>query len=464
MDHARQLGEDSIEGLLLRFSVPAIVGMLVHALYNVVDRIFIGRAVGSIGIAAISVAFPMMVVLMAFGMLIGIGANSLISIRLGQQRKAAAERVMGNAVVLFLIVSAVLTGAGLLFLTPVLRLFGAGDAILPQARDYLGIILVGTIFQSFGFGMNNFIRGEGNPKTAMSTMLIGAFLNMVLDPILIFGCGLGLKGAAIATVISQAVSAIWVWAYFLGGRSLLKVRWQALRLEWGTVKGILAVGSAPFAMQLASSLIVTIFNHQLGLHGGTTALSVMGIQFSILMLIMMPVIGIAQGAQPIIGYNYGAGNTERVIRAVRIAAAAATAVTTAGFVAVMVFPGCILALFAPGDPALLAMGKRAMRIFMLLLPVVGFQVVCSHYFQAVGKARQAMLLNLSRQVLLLIPALLVLPGIFGLDGVWLASPFSDLGAALVTGACIVVEIRQLRAADQASRVPAQVAREGEISS
>ena len=449
MNNAQRLGEDSIKSLLWKFSIPAIVGMLVHALYNVVDRIFIGRAVGSIGIAGISVAFPMMIIMMAFGMLIGIGANSLISIRLGQQRKAEAEKVLGNACVLFVIISFALTVLGLVFITPILKLFGASAEILPYSRDYLRIILLGSVFQSIGFGMNNFIRGEGNPKIAMFTMLIGGFLNMILDPIFIFGLGMGIKGAAIATVISQAVSSLWVLSYFLGSRSLLKVHLRNFRLEQRIVTGIMAVGSAPFAMQLASSVIISLFNHQLRIYGGTVAISVMGILFSIFMLIMMPVIGISQGAQPIIGYNYGARNFDRVIKTVRLAAVAATSVTLTGFILGMVFPSCIISAFNTKDTALIALGAHAMRIFFIMLPVIGFQIVSSNYFQAVGKPRQAILLSLSRQVFLLIPSLLILPGFMGLNGVWLAGPVSDLGSALLTGVFLFRELQYLIRESQA---------------
>jgi len=444
MDRARQLGEQGIAGLLWRFSLPAVVGMLVHALYNVVDRMFIGHAVGAVGIAAISVAFPMMIALMAFGMLIGLGATSLISIRLGQQRRKDADAVMGNALVLFTIVSAALTVLGLAFITPILKVFGAGADILPYSREYLRIILLGTIFQCIGFGMSNFIRGEGNPNKAMSTMLIGAFLNMLLDPVFIFWFDMGIRGAAAATVISQACSSALVLWYFLGGRSLLRIRARSLRLKRRIVLDIMAIGSAPFAMQIASSVVISLFNHQLRVYGGTTALSAMGIIFSILMLILMPVVGISQGAQPIIGYNYGAGNFNRVISALRLAALVATGVTLAGFVFAMLFPELIISAFSAKDTGLIAMGSHALRLFFIMLPVIGFQIVGANYFQAVGKARQAIFLNLSRQVLLLIPALLILPVFLGLDGVWLAGPVSDLGAALLTGICLFWEIQLLK--------------------
>lgn len=457
MDRARRLGEHGIAALLWRFSLPAVVGMLVHALYNVVDRAFIGWAVGAPGIAGISVAFPMMMVLMSFGMLIGIGANSLISIRLGQKRREDAERVMGNAFVLFVLVSITLSVLGLVFVEPILLMFGADAEILPYSRAYLEIILLGTVFQSIGLGMNNFIRGEGNPNRAMSTMVAGAVLNVILDPVFIFGFDMGIRGAAIATVISLAVSSALVMWYFLGGTSLLKLRPGFFRLERRIVADIAAVGSAPFAMQIASSVIVTLFNHQLRIHGGTQALAVMGIMFSILMLVLMPVVGISQGAQPIIGYNYGAGNFLRVIRTVRLASLVATGVTLGGFVIVMLFSPLIMAAFSGGDAGLVAMGGYAMRVFFLMLPVIGAQIVGANYYQAVGKPRQAIFLNLTRQVLLLIPALLLLPAFFGLTGVWLAGPISDLGAFLVTGTFVYREMRRLKQRAEAEPEPMPLA-------
>ncbi|TCL62272.1 putative MATE family efflux protein [Hydrogenispora ethanolica] len=255
MDRSQQLGKDRIGSLLMRFSIPAIVGMVVNALYNVVDRIFVGQGVGSLGIAGVTIGFPMMIVQMAFGMLIGIGATSLISIRLGEKKKEDAELIMGNAVTLLVVIAILLTALGLIWLVPLLKLFGASHQVLPYAKDYMSIIFYGSVFQGIGFGMNNFIRAEGNPRIAMATMVIGAVLNTILDPLFIFSFGWGIKGAALATVLSQIVAAIWVLAYFLGKNSLLKIKLPNLRLRWDIVLGIAAIGSAPFLMQLAAGFI-----------------------------------------------------------------------------------------------------------------------------------------------------------------------------------------------------------------
>lgn len=437
------MGEGSVPRLLLSFSIPAIVGMMVNALYNVVDRIFIGWGVGALGIAAATVGFPIMLVLMAFGMLIGMGAGALVSIRLGEKRKEEAERIIGNALALLVMISIVLSVAGLIFLNPLLRLFGASPNILPLAQEYVSVILAGSVFMGVGFGMNNFIRAEGNPRTAMLTMLIGAVLNTILDPIFIFWFKMGIRGAAIATVISQAASAVWVLAYFLNGKSLLKLRLRNFVIKKEILFKIIAIGSPPFVMQLAASALNAILNNQLQRYGGDLAIAAMGIIFSVVMLILMPVFGLNQGAQPLIGYNFGAHRYDRVKRTLQLAVAAATAIALVGFAVTRLFPSFLIRLFNRDSQELLAIGVPAIRIFLIMLPIIGFQVVSANYFQAVGKPKPAMILALSRQVLLLIPAILILPRFLGLRGIWLAGPVADVGSSILTGTWLFFEIRQL---------------------
>ena len=444
-DRARRMGEGGIPRLLLSFSVPAIVGMMTNALYNVVDRIFIGRGVGALGLAGATVGFPIMLVLMAFGMLVGMGGGALVSIRLGENKKPEAERILGNSLILLIAISAVLTALGLIFLDPLLRLFGASDTILPYAREYVSIVLAGSVFMGLGFGMNNFIRAEGNPRIAMATMLIGAVLNIALDPIFIFGLKLGIRGAALATVLSQAVAAAWVLSYFLGKTSSLSLRAANLKLDLGILRRIVAIGSPPFVMQLAASVLNAILNNQLQRYGGDLAISAMGILYGVMMFIFMPVFGLNQGAQPIIGFNYGAGKYDRVRKTLVLAIGAATAIMLVGFVVTRVFADAVVRLFSGDNPELIALGTQAMRIYLAMMPVIGFQIVSANYFQAVGKPRPAMILSLSRQVLLLIPALLILPRFFGLLGVFLAGPTADLGSAILTGTWLFFELRALRA-------------------
>ncbi|SHE69372.1 MATE family efflux transporter [Alkalibacter saccharofermentans] len=443
MDNATQLGEAKVSKLLIKFSVPAIIGMLVNAIYNLVDRIYIGNGVGSLGIGATTVGFPVMLIAMAFSMLIGFGANSIISIRLGEQKKEAAEKVLGNAFVLFIGVALSITVLGLAFLEPMLRFFGASEAIMPYAKDYMTIILAGNIFQSLSFGMNNFIRAEGNPQIAMKTMLIGAGINIVLDPIFIFTFGWGMKGAAFATVLSQAVSMVWVLYYFFGGKSLLKIHKSNMRLEMKTIKLIATLGFAPFAMQIASSLQNMVLNQSLLEYGGDVAISGMGITISVITLILMPMFGINQGVQPIIGYNYGARKYDRVKEALKLGIMAAVGIATFGFVATRLFPEQLVSIFNRSDAELIAIGKLQMKISLSMLPLIGFQVVGSNYFQAVGKPKHASFLSLSRQFFFLIPALLIIPRFFGLKGVYASMPLADLLASMVTAVFLIREMRHL---------------------
>lgn len=443
MDKSKQLGELKISQLLVKFSVPAIIAMLVNALYNVVDRVFVGHGVGSLGIGAATIAFPVMLVMMAFSMLIGLGANSLVSIRLGQGKKEEAEGIFNNALVLLVLSALVITVVGLAVLEPLLKLLGASEQILPYAKDFVQIILIGCIFQFVGLGMNNFIRAEGNPKTAMNTMLVGALINTILNPIFIFVFHWGMKGSALATVISQAITAVWVLLYFARGKSLLKIKMKSLILKPDYIKHILILGTAPFTMQLAAGVLNLILNRGLVAYGGDVAISGMGIVNSITTLIIMPIFGINQGAQPIIGYNYGAKKYDRVKEAYKLSVIFATLIVVIGWIVTRVFPEQLVTMFNSDDKELITFGTFAIKRFLMFLPIIGFQIVSSNYFQAVGKPMQSMLLGLSRQVLILIPALLILPQFFGLNGIISAGPLSDFLSSLITGAFIIIEMRKL---------------------
>ena len=441
MDRSKQLGEENIGKLLMKFSIPAIVGMLVNALYNVVDRIFIGQ-VDTLALSGVTITFPISIIIMAFGMLVGIGAAALISIRLGQQKKEEAEHILGNAFALIIIISLIVTTLGLIFLEPMLLKFGASADTMPYAKQYITIILIGTVFQSVGFGLNNIIRAEGNPRIAMFTMLIGGILNTIMDPIFIFVFHMGTRGAAIATVISQIVNTVWVLYYFLGGKSVLKILYKNLRLDTKVVKSIFAIGMSPFSMQIAASIVTIISNKSLVKYGGDVSLGAMGAIMSIAMLVLMPIFGINQGCQPIIGYNYGAKRYDRVKHALKLAIIAATTITTTGFIIIQLFSEQLISIFS-NDPALIEVGARGIKIYLFMLPVIGFQIVSSNYFQAVGKAKISIFLGLSRQVILLIPLLFILPRFFELNGVWASAPTSDIISSILTAVFLFVEIRHL---------------------
>lgn len=443
MDRIEKLEKQRVGKLILSFSLPAIIGMMVTASYNIVDRIFVGKGVGALAISGITVTFPMILIFMAFGMLVGVGATAIVSLRLGEKRHNDAEATLGNAFTLVLIISTVLMLLGYIFLNDFLIAFGGSGEVLEYAREYSIIILAGTIFQFTAFSLNNIIRGEGNPKTAMATMLIGSILNIILNPLFIFGLKLGIRGSALATVISQFVSCTWVLSYFLGKRSHLKFRISNLRLRKEIVMKIFSIGISPFSMMIASSVIMVIYNQSLSSYGGDIAIAVFGIGNSLINFIMMPVFGINQGIQPIIGYNYGAKLFSRVRDTLRLASIWATVVCTAGFAVVMIFTPQVISLFSKDDPSLLSLGTSATRMFLSSLPIVGFQVVNGAYFQAVGKAKFSLILTLFRQVIILTPLLFIFPALMGLNGVWWAEPVSDGISAILSAIFIMNEFRLL---------------------
>lgn len=449
MDRSEQMRTGNIPRLLLKFSLPAIIAMLVHSLYTVVDSIFVGRGVGELALAGVTVCFPIVIILMALVMLISMGSTTLISIRLGEKKGSEAEKIIGNAVVLFLIIGFSLTVFGLMFIEPLLALFGASVNVLPYATDYLGIILLGSVFMAIGVGMNNFIRAEGNPKTAMYTMIIGSIVNIILDYLFIFVFHWGIKGAALATVISYAFTTTWVLYYFLSGNSLLRIRLKNFKLDGLLVKGIMIVGFPAFAMQATYSIQNLVLNRSLVYYGGDLALAAIGIIMSIATVIVTPIIGIAQGAQPIIGFNYGAKQLDRVKTTLKLAIVAATAVVTFSFIISRIWPTQLVGLFNQ-NPELIELGTHAMLIFLILLPLEGLQIVGAGYFQAVGKPVQATILSLSRQIIIFIPLALILPRFWGLDGVWFSSPLSDFGAFLLAVVWLWHEVKHVLVAGEKS--------------
>ncbi len=442
MEQTKQLGQTKITKLLLKFSIPATVGMLVNALYNVVDRIFVGNGVGRLALSAITAEFPMTLVVMAFNMLIGIGASTLISIRLGEGKKEEAQEILGNAFVLFLIIGALVTVLGLVFLEPILELLGASPDVMPYAKEYAGILTAGTLAFTFGMGMNNMIRAEGNPKMAMATMLIGAVTNIILDPIFIYVFKWGIKGAAIATIISKIISAIWVLRYFLTGSGHLRLDIRKIKMKTAHIMSILSLGVAPFIMQLTASMLNLILNNSLMFYGGDLAMAAMGIVSGITNLMLMPLFGISQGLQPIVGYNYGARNFSRVKEALQKGMLLATAISIIGFLVIMLFPSQLVALFGKNDAPLIAMGAEGLQRFLFTLPILGALVVGSNYFQAIGKPKRALFLSLTRQLLFFIPSIIILPKFWGLKGIFYSGPVSDVLSTTVMAVFLIWELRR----------------------
>ncbi|MDD4237864.1 MAG: MATE family efflux transporter [Desulfotomaculaceae bacterium] len=438
------IGNGSIGRLLWEFSLPAIIGNVVNALYNVVARIFVGQGVGTVGIAATTVALPVMTILMAITMLVGIGATALISLRFGEQKKEEAEKIAGNATFLLILLPLILSIIYFFFADSILTLFGASQEVLPYARDYIHIIMLGAVPVSLSFGLSNFIRAEGNPRYAMFTQIIGAVINIVLNYIFIFHLGLGLKGSALATVIAQTVSAIWVIRYFLQGLSKIKIKPKNLKPQIPFVLKILSIGFAPFAMQLAFSVQQTILNKAVMSFGGDVALAAVGIIMSVGMIFFMPIIGVSQGAQPLIGFNYGARRYERVKEILKTGIMAGTVLAIASYIIIRLFATPIVMLFSKGEPVLTQLSVHALLTFFALFPIVGFQILGSNYFQAVGKPVQSTILSLSRQVLFFIPFLLILPNFWGLEGVWRAAPMADVLAVTFTATFLSFELRELK--------------------
>ena len=455
IEHAKysrteHLEKDKIHILLLKFSLPAIAGMIVQAVYNIVDRIFVGRYVGSDGLSALTTVFPIMLIFMAFALLLGIGGSSFFSITLGEKNNKKAGKILGNTFTLVLIAVSLFASLSLVFLNPILRILGASSRILPMAKDYAMIILTGSVINATAFTLNSFIRSEGSPRTAMLTMFIGGISNIILDYIFIAVLGMGVKGAAFATVIAQTISAVWVLSYFTGKRAHIRLKLKNFRIEKKTALRIFILGSPMFTMHIASSFVNGMLNNQLQRYGGDTALSVMGIIFSIMTVIIMPIFGINQGSMPITGYNYGAKKYKRVIHTALLAAAAATLIMTAGFIITRIYPEELIKLFGKKNTELLAPGITAIKIFFLMVPLIGFQVVASGYFQATGKPGKAMLMSLSRQVIFLIPLVAILPLIWGLNGIWIAVPSSDFLAAILAASLFLHDIRILQ---KQSKIP-----------
>ena len=441
-DNQQILGTEPIGKLLIKYSVPAIISMMVNGLYNVVDRIFIGNipGVGPLAITGLGVTMPIMTIILAFGMLIGIGSVTNISIKLGQGKKEEAEQIIGNAITLAIIVGLLISIIGITFENQILHMFGASDGSLPYAKAYINIILLGTIFNLLGMVFNNSIRGDGNPKLSATIMVVGCLTNIVLDALFIMVFKMGIQGAAIATVTSQFVTAIWGLAYYTRGKSTLKFKKSSLKLNKSLVGAIFAIGCAPFAMQIAASCVQIICNNSLKTYGGDLAIGAMATINSVIMMVGMPIIGISQGAQPIIGFNYGAKKYDRAHKTLKLCVAAATIGLSIGWLIVQLMPGPIVSMFN-SDADLVSISVDGIRKYLSMMPLIGVSMIGSNYFQAIGKAKQAMFLSLLRQVILLVPMMLILPKLLGLNGVWFAQPIADVISFTVTAILLVKEVK-----------------------
>ena len=423
--------DKKLSKLLFKFSAPAVAGMIVNALFNIISRIYVGQDVGAVGIAAITVIFPIGLLYMGFSALIGIGSNALFSIRLGEKKHNEALRVMGNGFILLMLVAGLVTTFSYLFLDKLLAFCGADETILPYAHLYSVWVFPGYFLFAIGAGMNHFIRSSGRPKTAMATQFIGAFINLIAAPLFIFKFGLGVKGAALATVCGQVVSFSWVMYCLTGHRSQYRLMWHNFKLKLQIILDVLAIGFSQFAVQVSSAVLNIILNHALLKYGGSLAISAMGVALSVNTLVIMPTIGISQGAQPLIGYNHGARKHKTSIQTLKMALRWGMLVTTAGFILLEIFARPVAAIFNGTDTALIDMAGRVIRIVNIFLPLIPLQMMATTFFQAINQPLKAAFLSLSRQILLVIPLVLVLPLFMKLNGVFFAPVVADGIATLL---------------------------------
>ena len=443
MKNIDELRETNVGRLMLKYFVPAFVGVFVNALYNIVDRVFIGQGVGAEALSGISVIYPVMLIMMGFGMLIGIGTGVYVSINMGKNDMVRAEQTLGTGFVLMIVVSILIMVIIFLVKEPVLRSFGATEETFQYANDYLNIIIAGVAFMVIGFSLNNVIRSEGNARIAMLSMVLSAGTNIILDYIFIFLLDMGVRGAAFATIISMFILMLWVLAHFRGRRSVVKLRNKYIRINPGILFEIIAIGMAPFSMQMASSVVHGLLNKKLIVLGGDLAVGAMGIINSVVSLVIMAIVAINMASQPIIGFNYGAKSVNRVKDALRISLISATLLSIAAFILIEAFPGVIVRIFNDDSIELYNISIDGLRFVVMALPLVGFQVVASHFFQSVGKAKIAMFTTLFRQVIGLIPLFFILPLFWGINGIWLSYPIADSMSAILVAVFLMQAWKKL---------------------
>lgn len=436
-----ELGTQPIGKLLLKYSVPAIIGMLVNALYNVVDRIFIGNIpnIGSMAIAGLGVTMPILTILLAFGMLVGIGSATNVSIKLGQGKKEDAQNIIGTGILLSIILGVLLTIIGVVFSEQILKLLGASDATLYYAKSYTDIILLGSTFSIMATFFSNTIRGDGSPKLSAIIMAVGCFSNIVLDALFIFKFNMGIKGAATATIISQAITAIWGLLYYLRKKSNLEFKLSTVRINKNAIKSIFAIGMSPFSIQLAASLVQVISNQSLKIYGGDLAIGAMATISSISMIFLMPSFGINQGMQPIVGFNYGAKQYNRAKKTLIISILASTCIFILGFIIVSVVPEILVNMFNK-DPELMGITINGLKKYTMTLPALSIGIIGTNYIQSIGKAKISIVLSLLRQCILLIPLIIILPKFIGLNGVWYAQPIADILSVVITAVVLAREL------------------------
>lgn len=431
-----ELSEKPVFSLLLQYAIPAIVAMVASSLYNIVDGIFIGQGVGAGAIMGLAITMPIMNLSAAFGAMVGVGGSTLLSVKLGEKDYNFAAKILGNVITLNCIIGIGLGAVMLLFLDPILRFFGASDYTIPYARDFMVIVLIGNVFTHLFLGLNAMLRSSGKPKKAMKATIMTVIINIALAPLFIFVLHLGIRGAALATVLSQLIVLLWQFKLFSNPNELIHLRRGTYRLERRIVAGSLSIGLSPFLINLCACLVVIIINKQLVSYGGDVAVGAYGIANRMMFFFVMVVIGINQGMQPIAGFNFGAKHYTRLNQVLKYAITIATGIWIVGFIVCVLLATPVASAFT-NDEELLKEAAHALRVMNLVVPIIGFQMITIGFFQSIGKAGISIFLSLTRQLLFLVPLLLILPNFFGLEGIWYSVPIAD-GTAAITAAIVLI--------------------------
>ncbi|RQE07063.1 MATE family efflux transporter [Prevotella intermedia] len=438
-----ELGTKPVGKLLAQYALPAIIAMTAASLYNIIDRVFIGQVVGPMAISGLAITFPFMNLAAAFGAAVGVGASTTISVKLGQKDYESAENILGNTITLNLIVGLAFGGICLLFLDPILRFFGASDATLPYARDFMRVILAGNVFSHMYFGMNAVLRAASKPRMAMFATIFTVGMNILIDVVFILWWHWGIKGAAFATIISQVLALCWQMKLFTNKSELLHLKRGIYKLKSNLVRNIISIGISPFLMNACACVIVIFINNQLVRFGGDMAVGAYGIANSIAMIFVMFVIGLNQGMQPIAGYNYGAQQYDRMMRVVKLSIITAVCIMLTGWSLAMFAPYHCARMFTT-DPELIKGSIKAIHIIMMMFPLIGSQMVITNFFQCIGKVKISIFLSLSRQLLFLLPLLAILPNFYGINGVWASMPTSNFIAVVVAVTIMLVFLRRFK--------------------
>ena len=438
-----ELGTKPVGKLLAQYALPAIIAVTAASLYNIIDRVFIGQVVGPMAISGLAITFPFMILAAAFGAAVGVGAATTISVKLGQKDYESAENTLGNTITLNLIIGLAFGGICLLFLDPILRFFGASDTTLPYACDFMQIILAGNVFSHMYFGMNAVLRAASKPRMAMFATIFTVAMNILLDAVFILWWHWGIKGAAFATVISQVLALCWQMKLFSNKNELLHLKRGIYKLKANLVRNIISIGISPFLMNACACIIVIFINNQLVKFGGDIAVGAYGIANSIAMIFIMFVIGLNQGMQPIAGYNYGAQQYGRMMRVVKLSIITAICIMLTGWTLAMFAPYYCARMFTK-DPELIKGSIKAIQIIMMMYPFIGCQMVITNFFQCIGKVKISIFLSLSRQLLFLLPLLVLLPNFYGINGVWASMPTSDLISVIVAISIMTVYLRRFK--------------------